>query len=64
MPSTAQWGRYGRAAGPRRNAQMLSEGRPDRVVAFHDHLSASVGTAHMLELARRAGLPSEVRCHR
>jgi hypothetical protein len=30
----ADWKTHGRAAGPNRNARMLSEGKPDAVVAF------------------------------
>jgi len=33
-PFPADWDRYGRSAGPRRNEQMLREGRPDRGLAF------------------------------
>jgi hypothetical protein len=31
----ADWQRYGRAAGPRRNARMLRHGRPELVLAFN-----------------------------
>ena len=30
----AEWDKYGRAAGPIRNKQMLDEGLPDLVIAF------------------------------
>ena len=56
-PYPANWGQYGRAAGPVRNRQMLTEGLPDIVFAFHDNLDASKGTANMVKLARKAGLP-------
>jgi len=56
----ALWDIHGRAAGPIRNQQMLDEGRPDFVVAFHDDLDASRGTAHMVRIATAAGL--DVRC--
>lgn len=49
---------YCRAAGPRRNRQMLEEGKPDRVVAFP--LSGSKGTADMIRQARGRGIPVEV----
>jgi len=50
----ALWDTYGRRAGPIRNHEMLKE-RPDLVVGF---LSAdSRGTAHMLSIARKAGIP-------
>ena len=61
----ADWGRYGRAAGPMRNGQMLdalvsgpvapADDAHDRlVIAFHDSLSESRGTADMVGKARRA----------
>lgn len=53
----ADWDIYGRAAGPIRNRQMLDQGRPDLVVAFHSDLGASKGTRHMVELARKYGVP-------
>lgn len=53
----AQWDKYGRAAGPIRNRQMLEEGKPDVVIAFHDDLSKSKGTRDMIDQAKRAGLP-------
>jgi len=31
----ANWKKYGRSAGPIRNTQMLKEGKPDLVLAFH-----------------------------
>lgn len=62
-PYPADWGRYGRAAGPIRNQQQLDEGKPDRVVAFHDNLRESKGTAHMVRIARDAGLPVTIITH-
>lgn len=47
----ADWRRYGRAAGPIRNKQMLVEHKPDLVVAF----PGSTGTAHMVSIAEKAG---------
>lgn len=46
----ANWAKYGRAAGPIRNRQMADE-RPDLVLAFHDQISESKGTADMLTVA-------------
>lgn len=46
----ADWDRYGRSAGPRRNQKMLDEGRPWRVIAF----PGNDGTANMKKIARRA----------
>jgi hypothetical protein len=48
----ADWATYGRAAGPIRNRQMLDRGKPTLVVAFHDDIAASKGTANMLKQAR------------
>lgn len=59
----AQWDKYGRAAGPIRNQQMLDEGQPDLVVAFHDNLDASKGTKDMVTRARKAGVQVVVISH-
>lgn len=53
----ADWARYGRRAGPIRNRQMLREGRPEVVVAFHPDLWGWRGTADMVRVAQAAGLP-------
>lgn len=54
----ANWDRYGKAAGPIRNKQMLEEGKPDVVWAFTNKpLSESRGTANMVKQAKEAGLP-------
>jgi YspA, cpYpsA-related SLOG family len=50
----ADWRRYGRAAGPRRNAQMVTLGA-DGCVAFLR--GASPGTTATIQLARAAGIP-------
>ena len=57
LPFPAKWDRYGRAAGPIRNRQMLWEGHPDVVHAFHTDLEASNGTADMVKQAEKAGIP-------
>jgi len=44
----ALWQKYHRAAGPIRNTQMLEEGKPDIVIAFHDNLAESKGTLNMV----------------
>ena len=46
------WDKYGLAAGPIRNTQMLDEGKPDLVVAF----LGGAGTADMVIKAERAGI--------
>lgn len=56
----AKWEIYGKAAGPIRNQQMLDEGRPEKVVAFHHDLSKSRGTKDMVERARRKGILTEI----
>ena len=53
----ADWDKYGKAAGPIRNKQMLVEGKPQAVIAFTHDLTRSRGTANMVSLARAAGLP-------
>jgi YspA, cpYpsA-related SLOG family len=47
----ADWARYGRSAGPLRNAEMLKR-KPDLVVAF----PGGAGTANMVNQARAAGV--------
>ena len=47
------WSAHGRAAGARRNGEMLAEGGVVAVVAF----PGGSGTADMVRRARRAGLP-------
>lgn len=53
----AQWAKYGKSAGPIRNAKMLSDGNPDIVLAFHEDIEKSRGTKHMMTIARKAGVP-------
>jgi hypothetical protein len=49
----ADWSRWGRAAGPMRNARMLEEGRPDMAVEF----PGGRGTADMRKRLKAAGVP-------
>jgi hypothetical protein len=56
LPFPAQWKKFGRAAGPIRNRQMLVEGKPDLVIAFHDDLKNSDGSKNMLAQARNPSL--------
>lgn len=51
----ADWLKYGKAAGPIRNKQMLDTG-PDVVLAFHDDLENSKGTRHCVTEAEKRGL--------
>jgi hypothetical protein len=53
----ANWKLFGLSAGPIRNQQMLDEGKPDFVIAFHDNLYASRGTQDMVTRAMKAGVP-------
>lgn len=55
-PRPAMWER-GKAAGIIRNRQMLVEDKPDLVLAFHPDLAEARGTRHMVEIARKAGVP-------
>ena len=48
----ANWARHGRAAGFKRNWQMLKHGRPDVVIAF----PGGKGTEQMVRIAREAGV--------
>jgi hypothetical protein len=48
----ADWKRFGRAAGPKRNEQMANYA--DALIAFWD--GKSKGTKHMINLARRRNL--------
>lgn len=54
----ADWEKYGKAAGPIRNSQMLKEGNPDVVVGFHYKVNESKGTRDMLTRAKKAGKPT------
>ena len=56
----ADWSKYGKAAGPIRNQQMLDEGKPNLVVAFHNALESSKGTLDMVSRARNAGITTIV----
>ena len=54
----ADWARYGRQAGSIRNQQMLTEGKPDYVLAFPT--SKSCGTWDMVRRAKKAGVETKV----
>ena len=60
LPFKANWRKYGLAAGPIRNQQMLKEGRPTLVLAFHPYLPGSKGTKHMVDIAMKAGIPVKI----
>jgi hypothetical protein len=52
----ANWEKYGRAAGPIRNTEMLRL-HPDVVLAFHSNIAASRGTKNCINQAKRMGIP-------
>lgn len=56
-PYPAKWEEHGKAAGPIRNQQMLDEGKPNVVFAFHDDIRSSKGTLDMCRRAFKAGIP-------
>ncbi len=56
----ANWSRYGRAAGPIRNQQMLDKGKPDLVIVFHSDIENSKGTADMVRRAKKANIPVRI----
>jgi hypothetical protein len=51
----ADWEKYGKAAGPIRNKEML-DSKPDLVVYFHNNITRSKGTLNMINMARQAGV--------
>ena len=56
----ADWKKYGKSAGPIRNQQMIDEGLPTRVLAFHENIEKSRGTADMINRARRSNVDVEI----
>lgn len=68
----ALWDIHGKSAGPIRNRQMLTEGKPDLVIAFLGEVAQqeifyglsdsqhSRGTKNMIQLATKAGIPVKV----
>lgn len=56
----ADWRKHGKSAGPIRNRQMLTEGKPTLVLAFHQFIENSKGTKDMVNAARKEGIPTEV----
>lgn len=55
----ANWKTYGKAAGPKRNSEML-DCCPDFVVAFHSDIENSKGTKNMVEQARKKQIPVKI----
>lgn len=56
----ANWRVHGKSAGPIRNVQMLKEGQPTLVLAFHNFIENSKGTKHMVTIAQKAGVTTRV----
>lgn len=52
----ADWDKYGRGAGFKRNAYIIRDG--ERVCAFWD--GESLGTAHSISLAKKSGKPRKI----
>jgi len=53
----ADWNKYGKAAGPIRNQQMLEEGKPTYFLAFaNPTLEATKGTKDMVTRLRKANI--------
>jgi len=63
-PFPTKWHIYGKGAGPIRNEQMINEGLPTHVIAFHDHLDTSKGTKDMIKRAESANIPVTVFTHK
>jgi len=59
----AKWEKYGRAAGPIRNREMLDK-KPVLVLAFHDDLFRSKGTIDTVDEAKRRGIKVQVVTHK
>ena len=53
----ANWLKHGLRAGPVRNQQMIDDGKPDRVIAFHADLNSSKGTKDMVARAKFHDIP-------
>jgi hypothetical protein len=60
LPFPANWEKYGKAAGPIRNQQMLDEGQPDFVIAFTHDIEKSRGTRDMVSRAMKADIPVRI----
>jgi hypothetical protein len=52
----AEWKKYGKAAGPLRNQQMIDSEKPDMIIAFHANIERSKGTRDMVRRARKHGI--------
>jgi|ERR1700722_2297569 len=59
----ALWNEYGKAAGPIRNQQMIDEGKPELILAFHDDITRSKGTKDMIQRGINAGIKTRIVKH-
>jgi ABC-type Fe3+-hydroxamate transport system substrate-binding protein len=62
ISADAKWWKYGDAAGPIRNREMLDL-KPDLVLAFHDDLAHSKGTKDTVTEAKRRGIKVQLISH-
>jgi hypothetical protein len=58
--SIADWQRFGKSAGPRRNQKMLDMENPDLILVFHEDFTRSLGTRDMLHKAIKANIPYKI----
>jgi hypothetical protein len=56
-PHPAEWDRFGKSAGPRRNQDMIDAGA-GLCIAFHRSLATSKGTKDCVRQALEAGIPT------
>lgn len=56
----ANWDKYGKAAGPIRNAQMLTDFQPDIVLAFYKVGEPNTGTLDCVKKALEQGIPVKI----
>lgn len=61
----AEWDKYGKAAGPKRNNQMLDyfENKcsfPKMILIFHSELESSKGSKHVLNSAEKRGFAVKI----
>lgn len=59
MAIPAEWDKFGKSAGPIRNLKMLDM-KPDLVLAFHNNIAISKGTAHTVREAEKRGIKVEL----
>jgi len=58
--SHEEWRAQGKRAGIDRNEFMLNDFKPDRILAFHEDLKNSVGTADMIKRATKRKIEWEL----